>query len=711
MFNNLFDKLTTPQKDAVRELENNLQIIACAGSGKTTVISRRIANILAERNDVLPKNVVAFTFTEKAANSLRERIKNSIKNESTDLSEMYVGTIHGFCNQILHSYTDFRQNKVLNTARLHLFIERYERECGLREYSLRTNPRDINLFIQCIEKMIDDYDNRDLWCPTDRRVLQKYLDCLYGHGFIDFSTMIFETLRQIDHNTQIQEYLSMIKYLVVDEYQDVNDLQEKLINTISKAGANICVVGDDDQTIYQFRGSNANNIISFASRYSDVHQVKLETNFRCSKSVVDVADKVILNNTRRLQKTMKAYDQNSKGSVTAIKYNDKNAEYLGIANTINSIHSNSLNSGYGQFAILVRTNKSIPAITKALDELAIPYIANCTEKFFEGKYFKLLVNTLRILEKISRADLYDIWENIADKERLMKGFKMLRRDKEEKKNTLGKIICNFCEAIGFLEENASDIDCRKSDYNAFIEILNDFEEIYGDYQLSARIQRIMTFLEKKAAEVYKNHRFETEIDNDNAVQVMTIHKSKGLEFDTVFLPDLMQGYFPVTTNPGRKYWHILGESFTLSKEKYQSDIEDERKLFYVALTRAKKDLFMTYVLDDNMLSDFVKETAISSYIDIDKGDIEYIPPYRKQKRNSSSYRSLNCVNDQNSDEQEALDEFEYWENVKYARRALYDYYGTACHFNPAAYGDLERIKNMDPNEILELAVENGLISM
>ena len=298
--------LTPEQKEAISEIDRNLQIIACAGSGKTEVITRRIANILQSKPGIKPENIVAFTFTEKAAESMKKRITKALGNDSTyNIEKMYIGTIHGFCYHLLNKYTEqFREYKVLDSVKSHLFVARYCNECGMSDLNLEPYPRNVNLFLQCIDKMIDDYDNADTWTQEQREVLNKYIGCLYSHNYIDFALMIFETLQQIESNPDMKDYLSRIKYLVVDEYQDVNDLQEKLILRIAETGANICVVGDDDQTIYQFRGSNANNMISFSERYVDVHQVRLEKNFRCAPGIVDVADCVIGHNDRRIAKKM-----------------------------------------------------------------------------------------------------------------------------------------------------------------------------------------------------------------------------------------------------------------------------------------------------------------------------------------------------------------------------------------------------------------------
>ena len=275
---------TDAQLEAINEIDKNLQIVACAGSGKTEVISRRIANILKSKHDIKPENVVAFTFTEKAAESLKNRIVKVLDVTEDSLQDMYIGTIHGFCWHLLKKYTEkFSEFKILDSVKSHLFVERYSKECGMETLGMEVYSRNINLFLQCIDKMIDDYDNFGQWSENNQTAFEQYISCLYEHKYIDFSLMIFETLKQIDENSVVSDYLRNIKYLIVDEYQDVNDLQENLITSIAKQGANVCVVGDDDQTIYQFRGSNANNMIDFSKRYNDVHQVKLEENFRCTK--------------------------------------------------------------------------------------------------------------------------------------------------------------------------------------------------------------------------------------------------------------------------------------------------------------------------------------------------------------------------------------------------------------------------------------------
>ena len=704
-------KLTSEQQEAISEIDRNLQIVACAGSGKTEVITRRIANILQSKPDVKPENIVAFTFTEKAAASMKARIAKALGDDSgRDIGRMYIGTIHGFCYHLLNQYTEqFREYKILDTVKSHLFVTRYCNECGMSDLKLEPYPRNVNLFLQCIDKMIDDYEYADGWTQAQRDVLNQYIDCLYSHGYIDFSLMIFETLRQIARNDDVKAYLSRIRYLVVDEYQDVNDLQEKLIRCIAETGANICVVGDDDQTIYQFRGSNADNMISFSERYADVHQVRLEKNFRCAPGIVDVADCVIGHNERRISKKMISGVSEMEAEITAVRYSDKAEQFEAIAEKIKLLHTSGI--PYQEMAVLVRKGKVIAPVSAALDRAGIPFETDSAEHFFCGNYFGRFVSTLQILVDVDKAKLYECWQDIVDGPVFNMGFKFLRSCARGGNLPLSEIIRGFCEKINFLAEDAQDREARRVDLDGIAKILDDYDEIYGDWQLSARINGVLKFLGSQAADEYKYHSFTPKDPNADAVQIMTVHKAKGLEFHTVFLPELMNREFPVSNMGGKKYWHVLGGVFEENREKYQSDLEDERKLFYVAVTRAKRNLYMTYELSTQPVSCFVAESAVSHHLKIDRSDLTYNPKVdlgdnmpRHRGSNEAGSRELNP-----EWEEERRQRQEYWAAVKYAKAQLYDYYGTGAHFCPAMYSMLGEIKKWDPDQILREASRNGLI--
>ena len=244
-----------------------------------------------------------------------------------------------------------------------------------------------------------------------------------------------------------------------------------------------------------------------------------------------------------------------------------------------------------------------------------------------------------------------------------------------------------------------------------ITILDDYDEIYGDYQLSARVSGLLRFLGTQAAQEYRYQSFREKSPDENAVQLMTVHKSKGLEFHTVFLPQLNKREFPVSNMGGKKYYHVLGGTFAENKAKYEADIEDERKLFYVAVTRAKQNLFLSYTLENQPVSTFVKESAASRYLAINREDLNYCPKadISDDPAGYSNAYARKSYESHPEREEERRQKQEYWAAVKYARSQLYDYYGTACHFCPAAHGDLMRIKSMRPDESLREASENRLI--
>ena len=629
-------ELTQAQSRAVHTIDSNLQLIACAGSGKTEVITRRLAYILTSKPEVKPEQIVAFTFTNKAGESMKRRIQKALEDTGYDWegngNQMYVGTIHAFCKFLLDRCGGKFQNyQILDTVKTHLFVYRYGETCGRSALGLKGTPNDIKLFTECIEKMVDDYDNRYLWPQEQQDVFEEYRAALYEHSCMDFSLLILETLREIHTNPDIQAYLKSIRYLVVDEYQDVNDLQEKLIACFAEAGANLCVVGDDDQTIYQFRGSNADNMIGFARRYPNVTQIRLEDNFRCAPAVVNVADTVIRNNEKRLEKTMRAQGGGfaSSTQVEARCFASEKVQYEEIAQKIRQQHQKGV--AYSDIAVLVRKGKYIDPIGDCISRHGIPYYTDSAKQFFQGRYFRRFVQTLSILQDIDKPKLAECWGNLLTPEWLSAGFRYLRRVARSggtgQTLPLSGILRGFAEQAHFLQEDAYDFGQRQDDLNGIATILDDYDMIYGDQQMSARINGVLRFLEEWAAEEYKYHSFQDKNTLEDAVQLMTVHKSKGLEFHTVFIPNLQKGEFPGSNRGGRKYWHILGGSFEANREQYASDVEDERKLFYVAVTRAKEKLYLYCTDEKRPISKFLAEAAQSPSLraeDIDPAELEIV---------------------------------------------------------------------------------------
>ncbi len=265
--------LTDRQLEAIREIDRNLQIIACAGSGKTQVVSLRVAEILSckSKEGITPRNIVAFTYNDKAAVELKDRITRCV-NERLDnavgLAEMYVGTIHGYCLELLQTYAyKFLKFGVLTEVQARLLADRYSSQSGLQDLGLKRFT-DSGLFLDVMEMVREaDIDWSLLEGHAVRSALGKYNSLLDSKAYFDFTKMQSEAVSYLTDNSDLREKVAQrIKYVVVDEYQDVNPLQERLILTLHALGSNVCVVGDDDQSIYQWRGTDINNIITFQRR-------------------------------------------------------------------------------------------------------------------------------------------------------------------------------------------------------------------------------------------------------------------------------------------------------------------------------------------------------------------------------------------------------------------------------------------------------------
>ena len=303
---------TDRQLEAIGEIDRNLQIIACAGSGKTDVVSLRVAEILSRKSKegVTPRNIVAFTYNDRSAAELKARITRYVTEKLGDtvgLAEMYVGTIHGYCLELLQTYAyKFLKYGVLTEVQARLLVDRYSNQSGLRDLGLKRFAES-GLFLNVLEMLREADINWPLL--TDYPVgsaLVKYNDLLDSLAYFDFTKMQSEAVKHLANDEDLREKVAeRVRYVVVDEYQDVNPLQEKLIQTLHELGANVCVVGDDDQSIYQWRGTDVTNIITFQNRYPDVLPVTMEENFRSSSGVVDCARTVIeQNDPDRLPKQM-----------------------------------------------------------------------------------------------------------------------------------------------------------------------------------------------------------------------------------------------------------------------------------------------------------------------------------------------------------------------------------------------------------------------
>ena len=629
MLMDLFENLSDNQIEAVKTISEDLEIIACAGAGKTGVVTRRIINILKSNPDVLPENIVAFTFTEKAAEELKSRVYKygeAVLGNTNGFANMYIGTIHGFCLKMLQEYiVQFQKFTVLDEIKTKLYIEKNYNFCGMPDLGLKIY-RETNLFLSVISTLNENWFDRDKWDEKTKTAVDKYKDALYRKNFFDYSLIMQEMLNQLENNKDFADtILNKIKYLTVDEYQDTNPIQERLIRYIKQGGCNLCIVGDDDQTIYQFRGSDPENILTFRERYGINKHIVLGTDYRSSEAIVDIGRRVIVNNTKRLSKVMESGNlvKYEEGDAVYREFDECDEEYEFIADRINALHDSGVK--YSEIAVLLRKRKHGPDIAKMFDEYGIPYIIEGVNELFSTAECQAAKGIFEYLAGIiGMMELFQLWKNIdydLDEKEIAEAIETLNIIDVKSKKFYGefvlqKIYHDFLRRISIVDEsNLSEIIL----YNLgkFSQVINDFETIYYTTTPTSKLNSFCNFLKYTADEYYPEGHIANTYIRPDAVNIMTVHQSKGLEFTAVFIPQMNHNNFPSAKMGGKSIWHVIDKDWIPNADRFAGGIEEERKLFYVAITRAKKFLFLTRSpgnTREKKVSEFMVEAKESPYM-------------------------------------------------------------------------------------------------
>lgn len=625
----VLEGLSDLQRDAANTIDEDIEIIACAGSGKTRVITRRIINILQTKKDVTPENIVAFTFTENAASEMKDRIYQcgeEFIGGTQGFAAMYVGTIHGFCKNVLQEYVEeFEKYQVLQGTQELAFIKRfsytlnktplsytnyrgYVNNYNLMNYQRANYIEGIEAFAGAVSLIIEKSFSSSL-TNQEKAVFDSYKDLLYSHKYITFSLLEYEVVQRLKTDPEFaRKCTEKLKYLIVDEYQDVNPVQEILIEELHKYGCNLCVVGDDDQLIYSFRGSNPRNILDFCTKFGVKKQVILDTNYRCSEGIVRLAESVVSNNQVRFPKEMKSGGAVSfeKGDIVYKNFNSPEAEADFIVDQIEQLHNQGM--PYRDMAVLVRVQKTYHLFVERLDAKKVPYRVKVPSGLM---YTPECIAAIRIFKHIGGAtssgvsysvfsdDSRDTYENLrigwnkigykVDAAALDKAIndlekyrEIVQRDQEREfghELNLQDIYLSFLATAGILEDQGDPIQERLF-YNlgAFSQVIQDFESVSFTRK---PVNKVLDFLEfansngcgDKYCEGYLNNAF---VGSDN-LNIMTIHAAKGLEYSAVFMPTL-DG-------------HIFPNEFFCQNDRAAT--EEERRVFYVGVTRAKKYLYLT----------------------------------------------------------------------------------------------------------------------
>ena len=648
--------LTEAQKRAIRFRGRNLQLIACAGSGKTEVIARRVAHLLTMQGDARmePRNIVAFTFTNKAAAELKERIVLRTTEQGgtgiTGLAEMYVGTIHGFCQDLLQTEVpNYLKYEVLEPIRQNLYVNRNSQLTGLTASSKLngTNLRrwvDTDRYIAALAIMREDeVDTAELEDCTVFQGLSRYRAQMTEDSYFDFSALLENAVEELATNDDLRGRIAeRIKYVVVDEYQDVNPIQEQLVRLLHELGAGLCVVGDDDQTIYQWRGSSVANILNFKYNYPSVVQVRLEENFRSSEGVITTARGFVDKITPRLPKAMKFANAQKyeNGDVVALTFESPQEEADYIVNAIKSLRGVAFQDGdserglsWSDMAVLLRSVKhNGTVISEALKDANIPFVVSGLANLFKTDEACAARDLFHFIADVhikshaidlvppTEAELILSWRspNLGlSKPNLdiaMDYVKEVRRTlhSEEDGNppTIQAVFLRFLELVDLREEKVPDVrgEVVLFNFGRFSQVIADWESIHFKSISIDFFQGFARFLYYQADNAYSEGAEDNDYMVPDAVQVMTVHEAKGREWPAVFLPALLRNRFPSTVRKS-DVWQLIPEGVIENAGRYNGSIDDERRLFYVAMTRSKKFLHMTWAPIEGKGNRYIRKSA------------------------------------------------------------------------------------------------------
>ena len=629
-------KLNSEQRKAVRQIDGPVLILAGAGSGKTATMTHRIAYMVQQGVD--PRSIMAVTFTNKAANEMRSRVADLVG----DIYGMWIMTFHAMCLRMLRYSGEalgYRPGfTVYDETDKKALIKRICKELGVDE---KITP--VSLIIGVISKCKEQEEGPEEYLATSTgmpqnkliyEVYKKYQEELMADNAMDFDDLLWNGVRLLEQEPDVLRYYSeRFRYIMVDEYQDTNYLQYKLISMLASGHGNLCVVGDDDQCIYQWRGADIRNILDFENDFSGAFTVRLEQNYRSDGNILRLANSVIRNNKSRKSKALWT-DREDGEKITYRRLEDDKQEAYWIGAEIDRLHSEGYN--FRDIAILYRKNAQSRIFEEKFSFRGIPYRVLAGLRYYDRKeikdvmaYLRLIANpgdnesmrrvinepkrgigakTLAAIDGYANSYGMSMYEALCDEQLLASlGNKsrtavremtgMLDDLRNEQDNlTLTDIYDNLLSRSGYLKalEDAHTVeaDGRIENIMEFKSVIAEFEKGLADGSVAAmqaemRAERLQLLGEGLPAEepsslstFLEQITLMSDIDNhdeeEDAVVLMTLHSAKGLEFPVVFMPGMENGMFP-----------------GVSAFDETSKMEEERRLCYVGITRAMKKLYLT----------------------------------------------------------------------------------------------------------------------
>ena len=611
----IYDTLNNEQREAVFCTEGPLLMLAGAGSGKTRSLTHRIAYLIEEKG-VAPWNILAITFTNKAAQEMRERVDALVGYGSEDI---WISTFHATCSRILRRHIDllgYDRNFTIYDASDQKSLMKEV----LKEMKIDTKQFPERSVMSEISSAKNEYksplDYRNEYGSNFRNqriadIYDHYQKRLKENNALDFDDLLVKMVDLFQTNPDVLEhYQDRFQYIMVDEYQDTNTVQFLLVSLLAKKYRNLCVVGDDDQSIYKFRGANIYNILNFEKVFPDAQVIRLEQNYRSTQNILNAANGVIANNKGRKEK--KLWTENQKGELVHFKqYDTEYDEADGVVSRINFLAMRGVQ--YKDMAILYRTNAQSRIFEEKLKQKNIPYAIVRGISFYDRKEIKDLMSYLKVVDsgmddlsvkRIINVPKRGIGQTTINR---LQEFAILNQmsfldavfnadEIPEVTRALAKLH-KFADMIEEFREYASEHEISEllehildvTQYRAELEAegtdesisrLEDIEELFNDiayYEEEEENPNLRDFLAEK--DMYTlNAGIDNLEDENNKVLLMTLHNAKGLEFNNVFLGGMEEGVFP---------------GFGAMMSGDESEIEEERRLCYVGITRAKERLFLS----------------------------------------------------------------------------------------------------------------------
>jgi len=658
-----YDLLNPMQKQAVVTTEGPLLIIAGAGSGKTRVLTHRIAYLIEEKN-VKPYNIMAITFTNKAAKEMRERVDSLIGQGS----DVWVSTFHSSCVRILRRYADKLGFDKYFTIYDSDDSKKIIREC-IKQLNLDPKQYKESAVLSAISSAKNEMIAPPVFATNAMgdyrkemiaKIYTLYQDKLRKSNAMDFGDLLTKAVELFTYHPEVlKQYQQLFQYIMVDEYQDTNSVQFMLVDLLAREHKNLCVVGDDDQSIYKFRGADIKNILNFEKNYKNTKIIKLEQNYRSTSNILEAANQVISNNSKR--KLKKLWTEAEAGEKLVYKrLSSEKEEAAYIAAQI--MQKSKENSNYNEFAILYRTNAQSRVLEERLISLNIPYRIVGGVSFYQRKEIKDVLAYLRVVANetdnlsVKRiinvprrgigdatVDKIEIYANAND----MSFFKALSNasfisdiSRAEKKVTdfyklimsfvnyegsLTELLQTIMEKTGYrrelIEENTDEAKDRLNNINELVSKLADYQDNTEEPTLNGFLEEVSLVADVDQYD-----------ENNNSVVLMTLHSAKGLEFPYVFLCGMEDGLFP---------------SYMSMSTGNEEDIEEERRLCYVGITRAERQLWLTSASSRmtngqtmaNPASRFLSEIPSSLMIKEDNIKDDSKIPISYARKNNSFFKS------------------------------------------------------------------------